>query len=102
MRTRRSDSVKACSRSRFWSDTTPVASPATMSGAQAVDFAASPWIAPGCPYSMARSEARSLISSGSRVSMTCLRMPISGIGSSGNRTPRSIVYGKWIRPSSRS
>ena len=30
--------------------------------------------------------------------MTCFRMPISSIGSSGNRTPRSIVYGKWIEP----
>ena len=27
---------------------------------------------------------------------------MSSIGSSGNRTPRSIVYGKWITPSSRS
>ena len=81
---------------------TPVASPPTRSGAQAVDFAASPWIAPACPYSIARSVERSLISSGSRVSITCLRMPMSGIGSSGNRTPRSIVYGKWMSPVSRS
>ena len=29
------------------------------------------------------------------VSRTCLRNPMSSIGWSGNRTPRSIVYGKW-------
>ena len=32
--------------------------------------------------------------SGSRVSITCLRKPISGIGFSCSRSPRSITYGK--------
>ncbi len=67
--------LNACSRSRFWTDTTPVASPPTMSGAHSVDFGASPWRTAGCPSSAARSAAWSLMTSGSRVSMTCFRMP---------------------------
>ena len=59
------------------------------------DVAASPWMAPACPSSAARVSRSSLIISDRPVSMTCLRNPMSSIGWSGNRTPRSIVYGKW-------
>ena len=65
----------ACSRSRFCTETTPVASPPTMSGAHSVDSGASPWRTAGWPSSAARSDARSLITSGSSDSITCLRMP---------------------------
>ena len=49
-----------------------------------------PAITTGCPNSREPLGQRSLTSSGWRVSTTCFRTPMSGIGSSGNRTPRSI------------
>ena len=52
-------------------------------------------MAPACPSSAARVSRSSLIISDRPVSMTCRRNPMSSIGWSGNRTPRSIVYGKW-------
>ena len=55
-----------------------------------------------CPSSADLARRSSLIISDRPVSRTCFRNPISSIGSSGNRTPRSIVYGKWKSPASRS
>ena len=95
-------SLKACSRSRFCSEMTPVACPPTTSGTKTADFGASPWSTRGCPTSADRSVSRSFTTTVVLVSTACLRKPMSSIGSSGKRTPRSIVYGKWITPASRS
>ena len=95
-------SLKACSRSRFCNEMTPFACPPTTRGAKTDDFGASPWITTGCPASADRSRSRSLTTIVVLVSTACLRKPMSSIGSSGKRTPRSIVYGKRISPASRS
>ena len=94
---RTSDSEKAFSRSRFCSEITPRASPATIERREQVRLRrlALDRRRAGPARSPAPSTS-SLISSGSRVSSTCLRRPMIGIGSSGKRTPRSMVYGKWI------
>ena len=94
-----SASLNACVRSRFWSEITPVARPpdherdeqrrADRLAAQHERIA----VALGGLAACCRRSC-----SGSRVSITCLRKPISEIGSSGKRTPRSIVYGKRMSP----
>ena len=57
-------------------------------------------LADGCAAVLVRPVVReSLTSEGSRVSSTLRRKPaIVSMGSSPNRTPRSIMYGKWMRP----
>ena len=58
----------------------------------------SPLSTRGLPYRSALRARSSSISSGSRVSITCLRKPISGIGCASRRSPRSITYGKLSEP----
>ena len=99
---RTSPSLKANSRSRFWSEITPVDRRPRRAVPRASTAAPRRSARPSRPSRCRRSMARSFTSSGSRVSMTWRRTPNSSIGSSGNRTPRSIVYGKCISPSSRS
>ena len=98
---RTSASLKASSRSRFWSeidaDRRRAASPAVRS---MVDFGCSPWMTSGLAGSQRHASRWSgrFMRSGSRSSMTCPRKPAMRSGSSGKRTPRSIVYGKWNEP----
>ena len=89
-------------RSAFWSEMTPVARPPTTRGTKSAERIGSP-LEDGrvaVPLGHLRRPTSSIIS-GSRVSITCLRKPISGIGFSCSRSPRSMTYGKWSERSHR-
>ena len=75
--------MNACSRSTFWSEITPVASPPATRGTKRTDFDGSPLITFGLPYRCDSATTFSMIISGSRVSITCLRKPNGSIASSG-------------------
>ena len=79
----------------FCSDMIPRTSSPTTSGTQTADRGRSPDVIPGSwPSNATCLWTSRLKTSGLRVSITCLRGPMIGRTSSGNRTPRSIVYRK--------
>ncbi len=83
-------SPNACSRSRFWSEITPVALPPLTSGTNRTRPR------PLAGHEICSRTARtrlsrfSVSSNGSRVSSTCFANPASGRGSACSRSPRSI------------
>ena len=91
-----SASLNACSRSRLWSEITPVPRFPISRGTKTDDRDGSPAIASGLPASMHRRSMSSLTTTGSRVSSAIFRNPMISIGWSISRTPRSIEYGNQI------
>ena len=69
----------------------PVARPPTTSGWKIAEpLEGSPATAAGLPYLTSAASMFSSMASGSRVSITCLRKPITGKVMFGKWTPRSI------------
>ncbi len=92
--TRTSRSLNALVRSRFWSEMRPVTLPPDISGAKSIERAGSPWMTGHRTPCSASHAGRSP----TRIGWPCISNFVigeswMGVGSSGKRTPRSIVYG---------
>ena len=79
----------------FCNEMTPVARPPTARGTNTTDSGTSPESTCGWPAAADIVATSSFTTTGSSVSIATRRNPTSEIGSSWNRTPRSIVYAKW-------